>query len=354
MGVECCGRVAVGAARSVLAVSLVLALTGCGGASGDVFTTTPEPTLTIDSPGEPPMSATRISATPSASAYWALVDYVDPELTSEGATVTTPDHLTGLTGAPEDFRSYLAGRLGNADIIDCSLTITVQRIDTAGWAIGTTSSCDEQRRVVWSRGPGGWGEIGSPSGDLDCEALEQQGVPRRVVGDACPTSVLPGNASGQADGRGSATQGNAPGWMYRNARFGFTCWVPEGWQAKGPEDSDGAVFVVDDSGAFMTCFGRNNEDEAGAPQTVRELYEEEREALTASGYEVTDDYVTEQGYELKGRSEDGSISHVWRSVGAGAINLLRWEYHADQAAQIEDDVATSFSSFEVGDLTVRH
>lgn len=176
----------------------MLLLTGCGSSDNgsDVAEPSAEPTTAATpapapSPTKP--SVTKTTPTPSASPTAAkptgrLIDYETAD--ESGATITTAADTSKLTGAPADFKSFIASQLGKKPAIDDGCTelpqIYVSRVDTGGWARGGAfiPQCGGYA-TLWAKSNGGWQGVWSGQSLVDCKTLNRFKFPARVAGDSC-------------------------------------------------------------------------------------------------------------------------------------------------------------------------
>lgn len=182
---------------AALAGTMLLLLAGCGGseeapdvtrpsAEPPAATATPAPTTPAPSASTPEPTPTATTPT-AAKPMGKLVDY---ETTDEdGATIAVAADTSKLTGAPADFKTFIAGQLGKTSPDEgCTEPpqIYVSRIDTGGWARGGhfIPQCGGYA-TLWAKSDGAWRDVWSGQSLVDCTTLERFGFPARVAGDSC-------------------------------------------------------------------------------------------------------------------------------------------------------------------------
>lgn len=181
---------------------------GLGACTGATPTTPAGPATSGGSPsasgstGSPTSPATPTtpqvtSATSTASvAAGTLIPYPN------GVDILTAADTAKLTGAPEDFKGFLAGQLdsvlreaGNPTACRSYVQIGVQAVHTGGYASGHVAVLNRSpdvtcissgNLVIWVRKDGAWRQLAS-TGDvaLGCAVLEEAGAPSAVAGPQC-------------------------------------------------------------------------------------------------------------------------------------------------------------------------
>lgn len=179
----------------------MLLLAGCGsseespgaaapGAESSTATSAPAPAQPAPSSSTTPKPKPTPSATTPAAAkpIGTLIDY---ETTDEdGATIAVAADTSKLTGAPADFKTFIAGELTRKPSTDESCTeppqIYVARIATGGWARGGyfIPQCGGYA-TLWAKSNGAWQGVWSGQSLVDCATLERFAFPARVAGDTC-------------------------------------------------------------------------------------------------------------------------------------------------------------------------
>lgn len=175
----------------------MLALSACGSSDGTSDAAEPSaetPTTTTAAPTRATPSATTATPTPKATASTTprpMGDLLDYETADEdGAMITVAADTGKLTGAPGDFKSFIAGELTKKSSVDEGCTeppqIYVSRIDTGGWARGGhfIPQCGGYA-TLWAKSGGSWKDVWSGQSLVDCETLERFAFPVRVAGDSC-------------------------------------------------------------------------------------------------------------------------------------------------------------------------
>ena len=334
-------------------LGMLAALAGCGLADTEAAHGPPTP---VPTSGETP-KVIRIlrpsSPAPTAGMERvALVDYVQAAEQPDGALVRTPTDVDALPGAPEDLRRHLAALVSRSDMTDCPLVIHVERVRTDGWAIGTLRSCEEERRVLWIREGGSWSEAASADDVLDCSALAAVDAPVAVAGEQCRED---GTLVAYGQGRQSTvtpTTATVVDGRYENARFGYSCEVPEGWT--GRESDDGADLDAHDPSeeAEYSCLGGNTSFLAQAA-TTESVRESARVGLEEQGVRISYDELDGAGFALSGTRE-GAVVYLWMIVGEGSVNGVWWSCPEDRTDALDDAVARSVRTFVPGDLDTAH
>jgi hypothetical protein len=181
----------------------LLALGACGsdagpdagsdaGADGSAATTQPSATTPAPTAAPAPASSTA-SASPTAAPTTAapagkLIDYETDD--ESGATITTAADTSKLTGAPADFRAFIAAELKKNRNVDEGCTeppqIYVSRVDTGGWARGGyfIPQCGGYASL-WAKSGGTWKDVWGGQSLVECSTLEQYAFPARVAGASC-------------------------------------------------------------------------------------------------------------------------------------------------------------------------
>lgn len=154
----------------MVAIALVLITAGCGGSDGPGGTA-----------GDPTKSATPTATT--------LIDYGD-----DGVIVARAADVAKLTGAPEDFTSFIVADLqrlqdSKDDVCTEKPEIRVAKVDTRGWAAGGSfiPQCGGDA-ALWARVGGGWREVWTGQTLPDCSVLEKYRFPAPVAGQECGTA----------------------------------------------------------------------------------------------------------------------------------------------------------------------
>lgn len=175
----------------------MLLLAGCGSSAESPGVATPSATssavtTSAPAPTQPAPSAT--TPTPTATTPTAarpigtLIDY---ETTDEdGATIAVAADTSKLTGAPADFKTFIAGELTKTPSTDEGCTeppqIYVARVATGGWARGGyfIPQCGGYA-TLWAKSNGAWQDVWRGQSLVDCATLQRFAFPARVAGDTC-------------------------------------------------------------------------------------------------------------------------------------------------------------------------
>jgi hypothetical protein len=168
-----------------MTLATLLLAAGCGGsdpdaASDKTATTTPMASGTTPTPTPEPTAA---SSSPASS----VIDYGD------GVTVAKPADAAQLTGAPEDFKTFVVAELARQqatkdEICTGRPQIQVARIDVRGWASGGIfiPQCGGSG-VLFAKDKGSWREVWDGQTLPDCDVLDQYRFPATIAGGECGT-----------------------------------------------------------------------------------------------------------------------------------------------------------------------
>lgn len=340
-------------ARALLVVGLLATLTGCSGLLPGAGSRASDPerasmdgSVAGAASAPAPVPAEDELGTASPVPLVELVDYTAITGLPDGVIIRTPDSVDALSGAPQDFRDYLSDRIAAADVLECSLTIGVQKVRTDGYAVGTLRGCDDLR-VVWARQEGVWTEVASGRQGFGCSALETHGVPAVIAGPQCldGTSFVPfGPQESQPSPR---VEPRAEGGQrYTNVRYGFSCVLPEGWSLEESANGDGVTATDPTGRATASCLGRNSL----ADGTLVGEYSAARAALVGAGVDITYENVADSTFVVSGTRPDGSIAYQWFAVGQASVNGVAWSYPGDMKEDLDAAVTTSVTDFAWGDL----
>jgi len=183
------------ALAATLTTAAMLLLGACGSdepqAAGTTSTAAPTtaapttvPTTTAPTTPEP----TKSSATPTATTpSGKLISYADGDDT--GVTIATAADTARLTGAPADFKTFIAAELATSSTDEgCTEApqISVDLLDTGGWARGGhfIPQCGGYA-TLWAKSGGTWKDVWGGQSLVECSTLEQYAFPARVAGDQC-------------------------------------------------------------------------------------------------------------------------------------------------------------------------
>lgn len=331
---------------------MMVVLAGCGLVDpGAAPRSTTEPAST-GTPSTPVAASTTSRPTPAArTERVALVDYVQGRDQPDGAPVITPSDVDALPGAPEDFRRHLAGLVSRSDVSACPLGIHVERLRTDGWAVSSVRSCEDTQRVLWVREDGRWREAVSATGHFDCSELEAIGAPSSVAGDECQDDRSR-KPYAEEERMPTATPEAVMDGRYQNARFGYSCEVPEGWTSR--ESDNGADLESSDPSGDVEyyCLGSNTSAWADA-STTEAVHEAARVGLEEQGVRISYDAIAGAEFALSGTADD-VVFYLWMVVGDGSTNGVWWSYPEDRSAALDPTVAESVRTFRPGDLTAAH
>ena len=107
----------------------------------------------------------------------------------DGARIRSADDVSKLEGAPEAFKTFIAGLLKQARADDdgaCDVppTYTVDAVDTSGFASGAFIQCGGYV-IIWATVGGSWREVWGGQENPGCEEMTRLGVPAAIAGDTC-------------------------------------------------------------------------------------------------------------------------------------------------------------------------
>lgn len=171
----------------VAAATSMLLLTACGSDQPEASDPTSSSPTTAE-PTTPATSGPDATTTPDAPAG-QLLDYETDD--ANGVSITTAADTAKLTGAPADFKAFIASELAKAqsttdDVCTEKPQIYVSRLDTGGWAAGGhfVPQCGGNA-TLWAKPGGTWQEVWSGQELTDCATLEKYEFPADVVGGTC-------------------------------------------------------------------------------------------------------------------------------------------------------------------------
>nr|MCW2728376.1 hypothetical protein [Aeromicrobium sp.] len=183
-------------ALAALTTTVVLLLGACGASDDEPAASAPTPSTAAPSSASPtatPVAATTTPApTPSTTAPTAaaptgkLISY---ETEDGGVMITRASDTGKLTGAPSDFKAFIARELEDAAPEEgCTEKpqISVDRLDTGGWARGGhfIPQCGGYA-TLWARSGGSWQAVWSGQSLVECSTLTKHRFPARVAGKQC-------------------------------------------------------------------------------------------------------------------------------------------------------------------------
>jgi len=153
-----------------LVATLLLVTGGCG-----------------DDPEEPSSGQTSASPSTAASSAGEVIRFG-----KDGATIENESDVSKLRGAPEDFKTFIAGLIKDVEVDeDCEHEpqYAVDAIDTSGYASGGFGQCGGHY-IIWARVAGEWREVLAGQDHPPCEDLRRLGIPKEIligdrIGDTC-------------------------------------------------------------------------------------------------------------------------------------------------------------------------
>jgi hypothetical protein len=169
-----------------MTLAILLLAAGCGGsdpaaAPDEPATATPTAAATTPAPTPTPTAA-------SSSPVSTVIDYGD-----DGVTVAKPADVGQLTGAPEDFRTFIVADLARQQATKDEVCterpqIQVAKIDVRGWAAGGSfiPQCGGSG-VLWAKDKGTWREVWGGQTLPDCDVLDRYRFPATIAGGECGT-----------------------------------------------------------------------------------------------------------------------------------------------------------------------
>lgn len=132
-----------------------------------------------------------VPATPpttTSSSAPQLLTYGSGGVDDLGVGITKPSQVDQLTGAPDDFKSFVAGLVTelskDASCPDAFHGITVEKVRTDGFAVGGVNSCGGYL-ALWATVNGTWKEIEGAQEMWDCAVLKKYAVPSDIAGQQC-------------------------------------------------------------------------------------------------------------------------------------------------------------------------
>lgn len=105
-----------------------------------------------------------------------------------GVELTSPVDVSKLTGAPADFRTFIAGVVAQANQdagnATCASGASVAQIRVDDFAVGGVNSCGGYA-ALWAKVDGRWQEVDGTQDTWDCDTLERFSPPASMVGHQC-------------------------------------------------------------------------------------------------------------------------------------------------------------------------
>jgi hypothetical protein len=138
---------------------------------------------------QPPSGTKATSASPSttASAAGELIRYG-----KQGVTIENEGDIAKLRGAPEDFKTFIAGLVAsmeNDPECEYDPAYSVDAIDPAGYAAGGFGECGGHY-TIWATVAGSWREVLAGQDHPMCDDLARLAIPKEIltgdaIGDTC-------------------------------------------------------------------------------------------------------------------------------------------------------------------------
>jgi hypothetical protein len=111
----------------------------------------------------------------------------------DGATIENESDVSKLEGAPEDFKTFIAGLIDDVEVDeDCEYDAqyAVDAIDPSGYASGGFAQCGGHY-ILWARVAGQWREVLAGQDHPPCDDLSRLGIPKEIlVGDRIGTTCF--------------------------------------------------------------------------------------------------------------------------------------------------------------------
>jgi len=187
------------AVAAALTTSTMLFLGACGSDAGSdepetsatASTTAPTAATTTPEPATPaptgPAPSTSKPTPTTAAPGGKLISYANGE--DDGILLASATDIVKLTGAPADFKTFIAGELAAATPEEgCTEMpqISVDLIDTGGWARGGhfTPQCGGYA-TLWAKSGGTWKDVWGGQSLVECSTLTKYKIPARVGGNEC-------------------------------------------------------------------------------------------------------------------------------------------------------------------------
>lgn len=133
---------------------------------------------------------------------------------------------------------------------------------------------------------------------------------------------------------------------YRNARFGFSTGVPEGFvQGEESQDGDGVTFTNSALGMTVHAYGTNNTEKMNEDAVVKSVWNGSSDSIKQTG----------DGYVFIYQYDSTTEYFYWIYIGAGSIDRMEISYPLQDDNNAEMTMAETFmESFTPGDLSVSH
>lgn len=149
-------------------------------------TTTPEPT-----PSQTPTPEATTASPTTAPTKPTNSQVINYETDDGGVLITRAADTAKLTGAPADFKKFVAAELARSRAeADAGCPekpqLYVARLATGGWAAGGyfVPQCGGYA-ALWTKSAGAWKEVWSGQELVDCATLTKYAFPASVAGTSC-------------------------------------------------------------------------------------------------------------------------------------------------------------------------
>lgn len=133
----------------------------------------------------PATDGTATSASPSPAAGKVI------RFPGDGVTIEDEKDVSKLTGAPEDFKAFIADLIENVEADETcehAPAYSVDAIDPAGYASGGFGQCGGHY-IIWASVAGQWREVLAGQDHPRCDDLTRLAIPREIlgsgIGDTC-------------------------------------------------------------------------------------------------------------------------------------------------------------------------
>ena len=118
-----------------------------------------------------------------------VIEYTDTPDESVGVKIEKVADVAKLEGAPDDFKQFVAGLIESQRGMgslekDCPFSVSVDVIDTSGFARGGMFTCGGAA-FIWAKRDGTWQQIWGCQDYPDCTELKKYSVPKSMNFDKC-------------------------------------------------------------------------------------------------------------------------------------------------------------------------
>ena len=129
------------------------------------------------------------TSSPSSAPEDEVIEYTDTPDESVGVTIEKVADVATLEGAPDDFKQFVAGLIESQRGMgslekDCPFSVSVDVIDTSGFARGGMFTCGGAA-FIWAKRDGTWQQIWGGQDYPECTELKKYSVPKSMNFDKC-------------------------------------------------------------------------------------------------------------------------------------------------------------------------